>query len=105
MFQSQTGSQALSDFAQWLDTSGAAKVSIPNGKPSPLRRDAVAGQLHHVHVSIPIGKPSPLRRASLRASTPTKSLFQSQTGSQALSDFTVQGFGANGAYVSIPNGK
>ncbi len=61
-FQSQTGSQALSDPASGGDTWTVQAVSIPNGKPGPLRR----------HQS---------RMAPGRIL-----LFQSQTGSQALSD-------------------
>src|SRR5579883_3193399 len=85
-FQSQTGSQALSDVAAFGWTRAARPVSIPNGKPGPLRpgeyspvaikllrfkpkREAKPSQTHeHEHrhdtdnaVSIPNGKPGPLR--------------------------------------------
>ncbi len=64
-FQSQTGSQALSDFIELVDADSTDKVSIPNGKPGPLR---------------------PLKNDLAQLA---KDQFQSQTGSQALSDFTV----------------
>src|SRR5579883_1976052 len=38
-FQSQTGSQALSDPVQMMYTQARSNVSIPNGKPGPLRHD------------------------------------------------------------------
>ncbi len=62
MFQSQTGSQALSDIDGLPFSLEDVGVSIPNGKPGPLR-----------HTILP-----PAREAT--------SQFQSQTGSQALSD-------------------
>ncbi len=81
MFQSQTGSQALSDPAckYWLlRVSG---VSIPNGKPGPLR---------------------PLYAADFEQQ---RDMFQSQTGSQALSDSNRKSFTCEALEVSIPNGK
>ncbi len=63
-FQSQTGSQALSDREYPPDQSHMTQwVSIPNGKPGPLRR-----------------RETMVSRSAMAA-------FQSQTGSQALSDF------------------
>ncbi len=81
MFQSQTGSQALSDYGVWAVIAIFPLVSIPNGKPGPLRRQG----------SHP-GCVGPL-------------LFQSQTGSQALSDLVQQALAAMKRPVSIPNGK
>ncbi len=62
MFQSQTGSQALSDDFLPLAAQDREDVSIPNGKPGPLRLYLAPGI-----------------QAQITA-------FQSQTGSQALSD-------------------
>ncbi len=86
-FQSQTGSQALSDRATIAGWEVVISVSIPNGKPGPLRhghllallffalcfnpkREARPSQTRAVTtvtvetttVSIPNGKPGPLRR-------------------------------------------
>ncbi len=86
MFQSQTGSQALSDGYGAVPRPDAQGVSIPNGKPGPLRpsrrattsrgsgcfnpkREARPSQTAAVsmvgeemtEVSIPNGKPGPLR--------------------------------------------
>src|SRR5579885_969855 len=80
-FQSQTGSQALSDNGtQYIDYTDSS-VSIPNGKPSPLRRGFPC-----LHKSGNMG-------------------FQSQTGSQALSDEDCQSALKQIDPVSIPNGK
>ncbi len=95
------------------DPGGAYRslVSIPNGKPGPLRPPAhLATGTETSIVSIPNGKPGPLRHAGLRvvpgieerfnpkrearpSQTPkhrrpccSMERFQSQTGSQALSD-------------------
>ncbi len=43
MFQSQTGSQALSDSLLGGDINRDQQVSIPNGKPGPLRPRAGGG--------------------------------------------------------------
>ncbi len=40
-FQSQTGSQALSDLMTAMAAAQFDSVSIPNGKPGPLRRPDV----------------------------------------------------------------
>ncbi len=91
-FQSQTGSQALSDGASQAGYRMVRQVSIPNGKPGPLRRNRPSGrQRRHgcfnpkrearpsqtvtrstllqfqEPVSIPNGKPGPLRRNSTAA--------------------------------------
>ncbi len=110
-FQSQTGSQALSDGVFLFGYIGFQMVSIPNGKPGPLRPDVAPslddrrlrfqsqtgsqalsdegcmapGYLDAL-VSIPNGKPGPLRRRHHWRSGLHPLLFQSQTGSQALSD-------------------
>ncbi len=60
-FQSQTGSQALSDTSEMCWPWRQLRVSIPNGKPGPLR-----------HL--------------LSTAERERDMFQSQTGSQALSD-------------------
>ncbi len=62
-FQSQTGSQALSDDINHFSLRSSNVVSIPNGKPGPLRLadpDAILQVIRDV--SIPNGKPGPLRR-------------------------------------------
>ncbi len=62
-------------------------VSIPNGKPGPLRHSADAQTSEQTAlVSIPNGKPGPLRHMATGACTSFMRSFQSQTGSQALSD-------------------
>ncbi|SRR5579884_4149500 len=110
-FQSQTGSQALSDAVEFVGLQEGVLVSIPNGKPGPLRRRQVERGEGGEAVSIPNGKPGPLRpcsSAARRSSERPVSIpngkpgplrrrktwglntlwhkFQSQTGSQALSD-------------------
>ncbi len=154
MFQSQTGSQALSDAHQHYLFTGSGIVSIPNGKPGPLRRSQGTGgvmsggsfnpkrearpsqtgnypsllnALETVSipngkpgplrrrtqvrscpcnsVSIPNGKPGPLRPARLRLAVLEDSVFQSQTGSQALSDVVIDKLPFGVPNVSIPNGK
>ncbi len=86
------------------------KVSIPNGKPGPLRLSISCECQSWRFVSIPNGKPGPLRQeqaindqglsncfnpkrearpSQTKPSDPTPNVgiwFQSQTGSQALSD-------------------
>ncbi len=110
MFQSQTGSQALSDAEEKRNRQKGRTVSIPNGKPGPLRRRVDLGEGVGESVSIPNGKPGPLRHQLYRReacqsgsfnpkrearpsqtaaparSRPPARMFQSQTGSQALSD-------------------
>ncbi len=61
-------------------------VSIPNGKPGPLRLGRTRRQIHQRVVSIPNGKPGPLRRRMAFDALKGVGEFQSQTGSQALSD-------------------
>ncbi len=62
-------------------------VSIPNGKPGPLRREqAHMSEFVYIEVSIPNGKPGPLRRGMAAGREVRGESFQSQTGSQALSD-------------------
>src|SRR5579884_4206626 len=66
---------------------GEVAVSIPNGKSGPLRRRARAGCCLLLTVSIPNGKSGPLRLRQQACWTVFwVSWFQSQTGSQALSD-------------------
>src|SRR5579884_287816 len=103
-------------------------VSIPNGKPGPLRRSDNATHLLKIGVSIPNGKPGPLRRRSpmpaprqrrsfnpKREARPSQTqafplprypglMFQSQTGSQALSDAKRPLPAHDWPDVSIPNG-
>src|SRR5579883_2277636 len=82
MFQSQTGSQALSDSLLGGDINRDQQVSIPNGKPGPLRRFTLMRiAVCNGTVSIPNGKPGPLRR-----------IRQPDDGAECL-------------LVSIPNGK
>ncbi len=64
-FQSQTGSQALSDACDQRRGVCRRAVSIPNGKPGPLRLRIYARKSCERVVSIPNGKPGPLRRKSL----------------------------------------
>ncbi len=129
-FQSQTGSQALSDIDTARLLGWLVYVSIPNGKPGPLRHNCAGGSAGTGRsVSIPNGKPGPLRprracaflpahscfnpkREARPSQTrtasdpiPTFSLFQSQTGSQALSDLLTAGVRSRLCNVSIPNGK
>src|SRR5579885_1375735 len=112
-FQSQTGSQALSDGDKFKREWFPFLVSIPNGKPGPLRRSpADTDTPCRDTVSIPNGKPGPLRPGHFgaalprgvrfnpkrearpsqtwrRLESPTVFIpFQSQTGSQALSDLS-----------------
>ncbi|SRR5579885_2884437 len=128
-FQSQTGSQALSDGDKFKREWFPFLVSIPNGKPGPLRRSpADTDTPCRDTVSIPNGKPGPLRlcascntghRLSFQSQTGSQALsdtarqsgrrketmFQSQTGSQALSDQDISEQPFHVGYVSIPNGK
>ncbi len=101
----------LSQTEDALSPDEIAFVSIPNGKPGPLRRylfilslvlvavfqsqtgsqalsDAISRSARRFVgvVSIPNGKPGPLRPSWREASRHRKGRFQSQTGSQALSD-------------------
>src|SRR5579884_699398 len=65
---------------------GAGVVSIPNGKPGPLRHKRFDIAPGLPDVSIPNGKPGPLRQKLPNGGEEDLSMFQSQTGSQALSD-------------------
>src|SRR5579885_1808887 len=132
MFQSQTGSQALSDAARrHIAQREKDEVSIPNGKPGPLRPRLlhpighqtasfqsqtgsqalsdtilIAPFWRYLLVSIPNGKPGPLSRyISGTRSMGTYIVFQSQTGSQALSDRAGVAACCVIRHVSIPNGK
>ncbi len=71
-----------------LDHDGP-NVSIPNGKPGPLRRGRADAGVVEKDVSIPNGKPGPLRPRLPWRITLIIRMFQSQTGSQALSDPTL----------------
>ncbi len=115
-FQSQTGSQALSDPLRWQVGHQHREVSIPNGKPGPLRltswkmfssiviwfqsqtgSQALSDNIkdclspRRILVSIPNGKPGPLRLGPLKRPAERQKWFQSQTGSQALSDLAQSG--------------
>src|SRR5579883_1314138 len=82
-FQSQTGSQALSDLISPFAMALHNTVSIPNGKPGPLRHYQSCYQSTRLwDVSIPNGKPGPLRQADPECEHGTSLAFQSQTGSQ-----------------------
>src|SRR5579884_67108 len=129
-FQSQTGSQALSDPSTRQTTSPRTlcfnpkrevrpsqtqlkdvasrlrlMVSIPNGKSGPLRPIACSAVTYSSPVSIPNGKSGPLRRNARHCSSVAPLAFQSQTGSQALSDRIQSLLKASTIPVSIPNGK
>ncbi len=105
VFQSQTGSQALSDNDRGRHEDLSAWVSIPNGKPGPLRPAFTKrGNTVLYMVSIPNGKPGPLRRIC-DVVPGAKYPFQSQTGSQALSDCAGSLGKIDELNVSIPNGK
>ncbi len=82
------------------------EVSIPNGKPGPLRLGIEFSTiLLQSSVSIPNGKPGPLRHGLTTDKIALKQLFQSQTGSQALSDRDKAHMDDLEEEVSIPNGK
>src|SRR5579884_2978665 len=86
-FQSQTGSQALSDGIALGVRYLLAIVSIPNGKPGPLRR-----QIDEYRTRKPEKFQSQTGSQALSDGLPERGgevipvAFQSQTGSQALSD-------------------
>src|SRR5579884_38492 len=87
LFQSQTGSQALSDLCppEEMDEK-MSSVSIPNGKSGPLRLP-----VYEAHRQAVNEFQSQTGSQALSDAVPTEGrssgyLFQSQTGSQALSD-------------------
>ncbi len=129
-FQSQTGSQALSDFmldrdlcarklfqsqtgSQALSDSYVRRAKALKGDRFNPKREARPSQttlpydefLWFDMVSIPNGKPGPLRHILSQPVLILPGKFQSQTGSQALSDaVNFNNFGVM-VNVSIPNGK
>ncbi len=59
----------------------------PKREARPSQTEALHyGTNYHITVSIPNGKPGPLRHDMDIATPPNTMMFQSQTGSQALSD-------------------
>ncbi len=103
-FQSQTGSQALSDFAQVaILVIGSRFNPKREARPSqtPLVR-AVAGRRQCFN---PKREARPSQTRTFRSSPSTWGTFQSQTGSQALSDLEEIGIPYSFYSVSIPNGK
>src|SRR5579884_1613748 len=104
-FQSQTGSQALSDFELALLGSQARSVSIPNGKPGPLRPGGSRERNVDEVVSIPNGKPGPLRPTiTLRDPTFLASFNPKREARPSQTKITC-GIAPKRATVSIPNGK
>src|SRR5579884_3882099 len=105
-FQSQTGSQALSDQEKERYTVLEAKVSIPNGKSGPLRHGCpIRGHIPWILVSIPNGKSGPLRptassvaRISFCSFNPKREVRPSQTRKLSM-------YHDRTSLVSIPNGK
>src|SRR5579884_528633 len=86
-FQSQTGSQALSDASCSLESDMGMGGSIPNGKSSPLRLRLVARKIDAgAGFQSQTGSQALSDRAFLFRSRVSRREFQSQTGSQALSD-------------------
>ncbi len=81
-FQSQTGSQALSDANLRVVPNGLQNVSIPNGKPGPLR----------------LGGGKMDRENSGISFNPKREARPSQTSSTAVTEIRIH-------RVSIPNGK
>src|SRR5579884_174801 len=85
-FQSQTGSQALSDAEAAIAHPEETIVSIPNGKSGPLRHQWLRGLVGQVVVSIPNGKSGPLRQRMIfylhreaRSFNPKREVRPSQT--------------------------
>src|SRR5579883_1282974 len=105
MFQSQTGSQALSDLTRQSCIRAKSRFQSQTGSQAlsdslSLRR-LLADNLRFNPKRE--ARPSQTRgrwRAGDRAAQ-----FQSQTGSQALSDLNIQERAGGNLYVSIPNGK
>src|SRR5579885_3450659 len=105
LFQSQTGSQALSDQDKHHGAATHSEVSIPNGKPGPLRLSLMWLWIW-IWISFnPKREARPSQTQSLAPMAVVSLSFQSQTGSQALSDAPESRFGRGTNGVSIPNGK
>ncbi len=85
-FQSQTGSQALSDIAGLDARPNKLEVSIPNGKPGPLRPRYDSGLGSSYQCFNPKREAMPSQTRASSSLTFLCTVFQSQTGSQALSD-------------------
>ncbi len=104
-FQSQTGSQALSDaYFRYADTTSSF-VSIPNGKPGPLR---LMVTIKHGATCLSFNPKREARPSQTLIGSTHRIfmlLFQSQTGSQALSDRGMSEYNMKILCVSIPNGK
>src|SRR5579885_3460618 len=85
-FQSQTGSQALSDLAGRRANRRKRSVSIPNGKPGPLRlKQLDPDDDGDIEFQSQTGSQA-LSDRDFSEPCPCGTWFQSQTGSQALSD-------------------
>src|SRR5579884_603867 len=87
-FQSQTGSQALSDADTLAGRYGHPDVSIPNGKSGPLRRFPL---LWGNSSTVGFNPKREVRHSQTNENNNAdkdENAFQSQTGSQALSDAT-----------------
>ncbi len=86
MFQSQTGSLALSDLREAEATAAARWVSIPDGKPRPFRLSRSRRSMTTCSGFNPRREASPFQTHHLVAQVRQEARFQSQTGSLALSD-------------------
>ncbi len=90
-FQSQTGSQALSDDNLASDHQSRRLRFNPKREARPSQTEAIEKVGRKLlEVSIPNGKPGPLRPASPPGHSNGFGRFQSQTGSQALSDQAIR---------------
>src|SRR5579885_3493493 len=104
-FQSQTGSQALSDEATQRAILGNANVSIPHEKPGALRKLMNRHNPQRLRCFNPKREARPSQTLTSITYSLAPVLFQSQTGSQALSDEARELGELCREEVSIPNGK
>src|SRR5579884_3464678 len=105
-FQSQTGSQALSDAIGSPSGLGFLYVSIPNGKSGPLRPELLLRQGGASGiVSIPNGKSGPLRRYWSVSSPLPRWCFNPKREVRPSQTMRLEILKRHVGRVSIPNGK